>query len=74
MLDDVVSFEFSDDSGAFRGVAKDTLVLWGNREGMSSPLCYMHKPKSLSDEDWTIVRAALREAIVALPLHTRTVL
>ena len=54
-------FSFSD--GWFDRISPETLVIQANTDGETWPIAYIHKPKSLSAEDWTMVRAALRFAI-----------
>ena len=38
----------------------DRISIWGNRKGGMFPLVYITKPKSVSLEDWNIIKSKLQ--------------
>jgi hypothetical protein len=42
----------------------DRISIWGNREGMTFPLVYITKPKSVSVEDWEIIKEKLQISLL----------
>ena len=42
----------------------DRISIWGNREGMTFPLVYITKPKSVSVENWEIIKEKLQISLL----------
>jgi len=50
MLENLDSYSYS--RNGFKPWRMKNPIIWGNKGEASFPLCYLHKPRGLSDEDW----------------------